>query len=74
MPEQKKKISVVMPIVSERWNDNMQEVLNRYLSPGFEVNLVNVKYGGDRINNWASYGCDPPIYNTGDFEGGARGI
>jgi len=46
MPEQKKKIAVVMPIVSERWNDDMQKVLNRYLSPGFEVNLINVKYGG----------------------------
>lgn len=46
MPEQKKKICIVMPIVSKRWNDNMQEVLNRYLSPGFEVSLVNVKYGG----------------------------
>jgi len=42
----KKKIIVVNPIVSEKWNDDTQKVLNRYLSPGFELKLVNVKYGG----------------------------
>ena len=46
MAEEKKRIMFVMPSVSEKWNDNTRELLNRYVSPGFEVNLVNVKYGG----------------------------
>jgi len=46
MSEQKKRISVVMPLVSKKGNDDVAKVFNKYLSPGFEVDLVNVKYGG----------------------------
>jgi len=46
MLEQKKRISVVVPVVSKKGNDDIREVLNKHLSPGFEIDLVNVKYGG----------------------------
>ena len=46
MLEEKKRISVVVPVVSKKGNDDIWEVLNKHLSPGFEITLVNVKYGG----------------------------
>ena len=46
MVEKKKRILIVMPMVSDGWNTGMREVLSRYLSPGFEIDFVNVRYGG----------------------------
>jgi len=43
---EKKRISVVVPVVSTKGNDAIRNMLSRHLSSGFETVLANVKYGG----------------------------
>jgi len=44
---EKKKILYLIPLASDRWNKARKEFLERYLSPGYELEVRNVAYGGE---------------------------
>ncbi len=46
MAEKKKRILNIVPVVGKELGVPIKETLDKYVSPGFEADYRNVKYGG----------------------------